>query len=269
MGLFGILLGLALLVWLAYRGWSILLLAPGAALIAAAFAGGPLLAYWTQTFMDNASRFIAQFFPLFLLGALFGKLMEDSGSVAAIADFMTRKLGPSRAVLTVVLAGALVTYGGVSLFVAFFVLVPMAQVVFRTAAIPQSTDSRRGRFGHPFRLSRRRRCSGTPAIQNAIPMPFFGTTPLAAPGLGLIASAIMLAFGLWWLGRRRRAAARRKGEGFGPASPISGRRRGRRRNRSSQRPPPRTNSILPRSTVAALPRRGRRSPWRHCRSSLW
>ena len=68
MGLFGILLGLALLVWLAYRGWSILLLAPGAALIAAAFAGGPLLAYWTQTFMDSASRFVAQFFPLFLLG---------------------------------------------------------------------------------------------------------------------------------------------------------------------------------------------------------
>ncbi|HEV3444553.1 MAG TPA: GntP family permease, partial [Gemmataceae bacterium] len=136
MGLFGILLGLALLVWLAYRGWSILLLAPGAALIAAAFAGGPLLAYWTQTFMDHGSRFIAQFFPLFLLGALFGKLMEDSGSVAAIGDFMTKRLGPQRAILTVVLAGALVTYGGVSLFVAFFVLVPMAQALFRTAGIP-------------------------------------------------------------------------------------------------------------------------------------
>src|SRR5262245_1046636 len=93
-GLFGILLGLALLIWLAYRGWSILLLAPGAALIAAAFAGGPLLVYWTQTFMDSAARFVAQFFPLFLLGALFGKLMEDSGSVSAIAQFMTGRLGP-------------------------------------------------------------------------------------------------------------------------------------------------------------------------------
>ncbi len=217
MGLFGILLGLALLVWLAYRGWSILLLAPGAALIAAAFAGGPLLAYWTQTFMDNASRFIAQFFPLFLLGALFGKLMEDSGSVAAIADFMTRKLGPSRAVLTVVLAGALVTYGGVSLFVAFFVLVPMAQAVFRTAAIPNRLIPAAVALGtSTFTMSA---LPGTPAIQNAIPMPFFGTTPLAAPGLGLIASAIMLAFGLWWLGHAA-AAARRKGEGFGPALSI-------------------------------------------------
>ncbi len=217
MGLLGILLGLALLVWLAYRGWSILLLAPGAALIAAAFAGGPLLAYWTQTFMDSASRFIAQFFPLFLLGALFGKLMEDSGSVAAIADFMTKQLGPRRAILTVVLAGALVTYGGVSLFVAFFVLVPMAQALFRTAGIPNRLMPATVALGtSTFTMSA---LPGTPAIQNAIPMPFFGTTPLAAPGLGIIAAAIMLAFGLWWLGRAE-AAARRKGEGFGLASLI-------------------------------------------------
>ena len=214
MGLFGILLGLALLVWLAYRGWSILLLAPGAALIAAGFAGGPLLAYWTQTFMDSASRFIAQFFPLFLLGALFGKLMEDSGSVGAIASFMTEKLGQQRAVLTVVLAGALVTYGGVSLFVAFFVLVPMAQALFRTAAIPNRLIPATVALGtSTFTMSA---LPGTPAIQNAIPMPFFGTTPLAAPGLGVIASAIMLAFGLWWL-RHAETAARRNGEGFGGA----------------------------------------------------
>jgi hypothetical protein len=110
MGLFGILLGLALLIWLAFRGWSVLLLAPAAALLAAAAAGEPLLAHWTQTFMGGAARFLAQFFPLFLLGALFGK---------AIAGFMTERLGPERAVLAVVLAGALVTssdgrYGGSS-----------------------------------------------------------------------------------------------------------------------------------------------------------
>ena len=104
--------------------------------MAAAFTGGPLLAYWTQTFMDSASRFVAQFFPIFLLGALFGKLMEDSGSVAAIAEFMSARLGSRRAILTVMLAGAFVTYGGVSLFVAFFVLVPMAQSLFRATGIP-------------------------------------------------------------------------------------------------------------------------------------
>ena len=76
MSVFGILIALGLLVWLAYRGWSILLLAPLSALIAALLAGQPLLANWTQTFMSNAAGFVAQFFPIFLLGALFGKLMD-------------------------------------------------------------------------------------------------------------------------------------------------------------------------------------------------
>ncbi len=212
MGLLGILLGLALLVWLAFRGWSVLLLAPAAALIAAAFSREPLLAHWMQTFMGSAARFIAQFFPLFLLGALFGKLMDDSGSVAVISDFITKRLGERRAILAVVLAGALVTYGGVSLFVAFFVIAPMAQALFQQARIPRRLMPAAIALGtSTFTMSA---LPGTPAIQNAIPMPFFGTTPLAAPGLGIIASAIMLGFGLWWLGRAE-ASARRAGEGFG------------------------------------------------------
>jgi H+/gluconate symporter-like permease len=212
MGLLGILLGLALLISLALRGWSVLLLAPVAALLAAAFAGEPLLANWTQIFMTSAATFLAQFFPLFLLGALFGKLMDDSGSVSAIAAFMTERLGARRAVLAVVLAGALVTYGGVSLFVAFFVLVPMAQALFRAASIPRRLMPAAIALGtSTFTMSA---LPGTPAIQNAIPMPFFGTTPFAAPGLGLIASAIMLGFGLWWLERAERSA-RRSGEGYG------------------------------------------------------
>ena len=137
MGLIGILLGLGLLIFLAFRGWSILLLAPAAALVAALLSGQPLLAHWTQTFMLSAAHFLAQFFPIFLLGALFGKLMEDSGSVTSIANFMVDRLGEKRAILAVVLAGAIVTYGGVSLFVAFFVLAPMATVLFRNAGIPR------------------------------------------------------------------------------------------------------------------------------------
>ncbi len=89
LGLTGMMIGLGLLIWLAYRGWSVLLLAPVAAMIVAVFSGEPLLAHWTQTFMGSAAEFLGQFFPLFLLGALFGKLMEDSGSVTAIADFVT------------------------------------------------------------------------------------------------------------------------------------------------------------------------------------
>jgi H+/gluconate symporter-like permease len=147
-----------------------------------------------------------------LLGALFGKLMEDSGSVEAIARFMTEKLGPQRASLAVVLAGAFVTYGGVSLFVAFFVLAPMALAMFKAVDIPRRLIPAAIMLGTAtFTMSA---LPGSPAIQNAIPMPFFGTTPFAAPGLGIIAAVIMLGFGLWWLGRAE-AAARRAGEGFG------------------------------------------------------
>ncbi len=218
MGLAGILLALALLIGFAYRGWSILLLAPGAALVAALSAGEPLLAHWTQTFMGSGAGFFASFFPIFLLGALFGKLMDDSGSVQSIARFIGAKLGARRAVLAVVIAGALVTYGGVSLFVAFFVLAPMAQALFREGDIPHRLMPAAIVLGtSTFTMSA---LPGTPAIQNAIPMPFFGTTPFAAPGLGIVASAVMLAFGLWWLGMRE-AAARRSGLGYGGALRVA------------------------------------------------
>ena len=218
MGLLGILVGLALLVLFAFRGWTVLLLAPAAALVAAAFGREPLLANWTQIFMGSAARFLAQFFPIFLLGAIFGKLMDDSGSVSAVADFMTKSLGERRAILAVVLAGAFVTYGGVSLFVAFFVLSPMAQALFRAAAVPRRLMPAAIVLGtSTFTMSA---LPGTPSIQNAIPMPFFGTTPFAAPGLGIIAAAIMLGFGLWWLARAE-AAARRAGESYGSEALVT------------------------------------------------
>src|SRR5215472_10113309 len=218
MGLLGILAGLALLVLFAFRGWTVLLLAPAAALVAAAFGREPLLANWTQIFMGSAARFLAQFFPIFILGAVFGKLMDDCGSVSAVADFMTKRLGQRRVILAVVLAGAFVTYGGVSLFVAFFVLVPMAQALFCAAAIPRRLMPAAIVLGtSTFTMSA---LPGTPSIQNAIPMPFFGTTPFAAPGLGIIAAVIMLGFGLWWLSRAE-TAARRAGEGYGSEALVT------------------------------------------------
>ncbi|GFE79570.1 citrate transporter [Steroidobacter agaridevorans] len=209
MGLAGIVLALALLMWLAYRGWSVLLLSPAAALLAAAISGEPLLAHWTQTFMPGAARFIAQWFPMFLLGGLFGKLMDDSGSIKSIANFLTAKLGVRRTMLSVVLASAVVTYGGVSVFVAFFVLVPMTRELFRAANIPaRLMPAAIGLGAFTFTMSV---MPGTPSVNNAIPMPYFGTTTFAAPGLGIVTSIVIAAFGMWWL-KRAEARARHAGE---------------------------------------------------------
>jgi H+/gluconate symporter-like permease len=212
MGLIGILLGLALMMWLAYRGWTVLIVAPVAALLAAAISGEPLLAHWTQTFMGAAGRFVTQWFPMFLLGGLFGKLMDDSGSITSIARFLTERLGTRRTILSVVLASAVVTYGGVSVFVAFFVLVPMAKEMFRAADIPRRLmPATIGLGAFTFTMSA---LPGTPSVNNAIPMPYFGTTTFAAPGLGIIASIIIMVIGMWWL-RRAEAAAQKAGEGYG------------------------------------------------------
>jgi H+/gluconate symporter-like permease len=211
MGLLGILVSLALLMWLAYRGWSVLLLSPLAALLAALISGEPLLAHWTQTFMSGTARFVAQWFPMFLLGGIFGKLMDDSGSITSIARYLTVRLGVRRTMLSVVLASAVVTYGGVSVFVAFFVLVPMTREMFKAANIPSRLmPAAIGLGAFTFTMSA---LPGTPSTNNAIPMPYFGTTTFAAPGLGIIASLITLAFGLWWLARAE-ASARKAGETY-------------------------------------------------------
>ncbi|MFD2431065.1 hypothetical protein ACFSUK_29345 [Sphingobium scionense] len=121
----------------------------------------------------------------------------------SIADAMIGWLGSGRAIMAVVLAGAILTYGGVSLFVAFFVLVPMAQALFRAGNIPRRLVPATIILGtSTFTMTA---LPGTPAIQNVIPMPFFGTSIYAAPGLGLIAAIIMLAVGLGWLLRAQAA----------------------------------------------------------------
>lgn len=213
MDIAGVLLGLGVLVVLAYRGVSVLVLAPVAALIAVVLqADAPVLASYTQVFMPAAGGFIALYFPLFLLGALFGRFMEDSGAALAISRRFVSWLGERNALLAIVLACAVLTYGGVSLFVVAFAVYPIATAMFRRAAIPKRLIPATIALGaFTFTMTA---LPGTPAIQNAIPMPYFDTTPFAAPGLGIIAGAIMLAAGLAWL-LWRASAARTAGEGYG------------------------------------------------------
>src|SRR5699024_8433507 len=121
LGLIGIVLSWVLLITLDYRGMSVVLAAPIAALFAMIMSGVPILATYTEIFMPGMAGFVASYFPIFLTGAIFGALMTVSGYAKDIATILTQRLGPKRAMLATVLTGAIVTYGGISVFVAVFV----------------------------------------------------------------------------------------------------------------------------------------------------
>jgi H+/gluconate symporter-like permease len=213
LGILGFVIALLLLMYLAYRGITVLLTAPLMAMVAVLFASNaPILGSYTQVFMKATGDFIILYFPLFLLGAIFGKFMDDSGSAKAISQWTVEKFGHERSLLVVVLSCAVLTYGGVSLFVVAFAIYPIAAALFRENHIPKRLIPGAVALGaFSFTMTA---LPGTPAIQNAIPMPFFGTTPFAAPILGIISAVIMLILGMLWLSWRLRTATA-KGEGYG------------------------------------------------------
>jgi H+/gluconate symporter-like permease len=211
---------LLLLISLAYRGASVIVLAPALAMLAVAFSGEvPLLAAYTQIFMPALGRFLAKYFPLFLLGALFGKLMDESGCARAIANRISSTLGARHAILAIVLCVAVLTYGGVSLFVVGFAIFPLASSVFQAADIPRRLIPGTIALGSgTFTMT----ClPGTMQIQNLIPMPYFKTTAFAAPGLGIIGGITIFVLGMLWLSRRARVAAQNS-EGYASAGANPG-----------------------------------------------
>ncbi|MFV0518363.1 MAG: GntP family permease [Aminipila sp.] len=216
-GVLGIVISLALLIYLAYRGWSVIIVAPILALLAASFTlleGGSfhLLATYTEGFMVSLAGYVKSYFPIFLLGALFGKLMDDSGSANSIAYFISEKIGKGKEMWAVVLACAVITYGGVSLFVAAFAIYPIGAALYREADIPKRLLPPTIALGaFTFTMTA---LPGSPQIQNAIPMQFFGTDAFAAPILGIVAAAIMLFGGMFWLSTRLKKA-KNNGEGYG------------------------------------------------------
>ena len=158
---------------------------------------------------------MAKYFPLFLLGAVFGKLMDESGCAESIANRISTTLGSRHAILAVVLCVAMLTYGGVSLFVVAFAIYPLASSVFQSADIPRRLIPGAIALGSgTFTMTS---LPGTMQIQNLIPMPYFKTTAFAAPVLGIIGGACTFVLGMLWLNRRARVAAQNS-EGYASAA---------------------------------------------------
>lgn len=207
----GILLGLIVLMVLAYIGWSILWVAPIAAGVVAIFGGLDLLDAYKNTYMDGFVSFAKEWFPVFMLGAIFGKLMEITGMARSVALVLTKVIGTRRAILGVLVSAAVLTYGGVSLFVVVFAVYPLALTLFKEANISRKLIPGTVALGaFTFTMTA---LPGTPQIQNLIPMNYFNTTATAAPVMGIIATVVMAGGGYFYL-RWRENVLRRQGEVF-------------------------------------------------------
>ena len=164
---------------------------------------------FSSVFMEKMVGFVKNYFPVFMLGAVFGKVIELSGFSKSIVSAVIGVLGRERAVLSIVVVCAILTYGGVSLFVVVFAVYPFAAEMFRQSAIPKRLIPCTIALGaFSFTMDA---LPGTPQIQNIIPTTFFKTTTWAAPWLGLIGSVFVLVVGLAYIEQppRRRAGARR------------------------------------------------------------
>lgn len=208
--MFGIILGLLVLMGLAYLGYSILWVAPLAASIVAFTGGLNILDGYIGTYMGGLVGFLQNWFPVFMLSSIFGKLMEDSGMARSIAIRLSRIIGKERAILGVFLSAALLTYGGISLFVVVFAVYPIALSLFREADIPRRLIPGTIALGaFTFTMTA---VPGTPQIQNLIPIQYFDTSPTSAPIMGIAASLVM-AFGgyfyMMWKQKRLVAAGER------------------------------------------------------------
>lgn len=212
MAVIGIILSLALLIFMAYKGFSVIFFAPIFALLAALFSGMALLPTYTEIFLPNLGNYVKIYFPFFLLGAVFGKAMEQSGAAKAIAKTIVGKLGKNKAIFSVVLSAAILTYGGVSLFVVAFAVYPFAASIFKEADIPKRLIPATIALGaFSFTMDS---LPGTPQIQNTIPMKYFNTDLYAAPVFGTLGSIVILVLGILYLEKRKRLA-QLSGEGYG------------------------------------------------------
>lgn len=200
-------------MWVAYKGFSVILFAPicamGAVLLTDPMLVAPL---FTGVFMEKLAIFVKLYFPVFLLGAVFGKCIELAGFSKAIVAWVVKVIGAKRAMLSTVLVCSLMTYGGVSVFVAVFAVYPFASEMFKASGIPKRLMPATIALGaFTFTMDA---LPGTPQIQNIIPTSYFQTDAYAAPWLGIIGSLFIVVAGLLYLEWRRKVAQAR-GEGYG------------------------------------------------------
>lgn len=198
----GVIIALSLLIFLALKGYNLLIISLVVSVLIAITSGIQINEALTSNYIEGFINFVGNYFLIFFFGALFGKIMEDSGAATSIARGILKVTGKnsrlSVIVAIMVITGAL-TYGGVSLFVVVFTIMPIARPIFKEMNIPWPIFIGAAFLGSgTFTMTM---LPGTPQIQNLIPINYLDTTATAAPIVGLVATVVVIPFGLWWLTR--------------------------------------------------------------------
>ncbi len=203
----GLVLSVFLLIWLALRGVNIILASLICSLVVVLTNQLPLAQSLTQSYTFGplgAFTFAGKFFLLFVCGAMFGRLMGDSGAAASIASALAKRLGAHRALWITVIAAALLTYGGVVVFVVIFAIYPLGLKLLQEANIPKRLFCAALALGSgTFTLTA---LPGTPSIHNVIASARLGTDLFAGSWLGLLGGGLMFVIGMWYLERERNRA---------------------------------------------------------------
>jgi H+/gluconate symporter-like permease len=218
----GIVVSLVFIIVLALRGWHIIILAPLAAIIAALFSDLNVLQTLTGPYMTGFTNYARKFYLIFLMGTLFGRFMEDSGAARSIAHAIMKLIGggadkPLRVLVAFALVPMALTYGGVSLFVVIFTVLPIARHLWQEADIPWHLFMLSFVFGAASMTMTM--IPGTPQIQNLMPTKYMSSTPASAPVLGLLGALVVFTINvlyMWYCVRK----FKREGEHYVPPGGV-------------------------------------------------
>lgn len=204
MSLIGIIVSLVGLMFACMKGISVVIAAPLFALLVALTGGLEPVNAILEVYMGGTVGFAQSFFIMFLLGAVFGKIMEDSGAAKSVGNWVISKIGAKNAIIAVVLAAGALAYGGVSVFVVAFTMYPLALGVFKEANLPKRFIAGTLALGSfTFAMTA---LPGTPQIQNIIPTTYLGTNAMSAPFIGVVGGTAMVVLGTIYLNRQANKA---------------------------------------------------------------
>lgn len=195
-----IIFSLGLLIFLALRGFSIIIIAPIASIVVIVLNQMPMLDTLQEDYMSGFINFAKNYYLIFLFAAIFGKFMEDSGAASAIAEKLLNVMGRDsqyKVLMAVVIICAFLTLGGINTYVVIFAVIPIAKPLFKKMEIPWHLFAAAFFFGMAtFTMTM---LPGSPSIQNVIPTKYLGTTVTAAPVIGIIAALVVIVFNSWYI----------------------------------------------------------------------